>query len=154
MLGWVCVTRHAQSTQNKFPCLCNISRKEWGMKLIFCLKINSKVFYKLIASLWVRIARLAWSTQNSKFTISLQYLKEKVKDEVDLLPADKHLRLLQIDTVILGVCGQACQNYTKLQVCYFFAMSSRYSHVNWKSTDKWSLMCFRSVLKVLHSNYL
>ena len=27
---WVCVTRHAQSTQNKkFAYLCNISRKEW-----------------------------------------------------------------------------------------------------------------------------
>ena len=48
-----------------------------------------------------------------KFAISLQYLKENVKDEVDFLPADKHQRLLQIDTIVLGVCGQACPNYPK-----------------------------------------
>ena len=51
-------------------------------------------------------ARHALSTQNNKFAISLQYLKEKVTDEVDFLHADKHERFLQIDTIILGVCGQ------------------------------------------------
>ena len=45
--------------------------------------------------------------------ISLQYLKENRKDEVDFLPADKLQRLLQIDTIIVGVCGQACPNYPK-----------------------------------------
>ena len=44
------------------------------------------------------------------FTIPLQYRKEYVKDEVDFLPADKHQRFLQSDTVILGVCGQTCAN--------------------------------------------
>ena len=29
------------------------------------------------------------NTQNNNFTMSLQYLKENVKDEVDFLPADK-----------------------------------------------------------------
>ena len=46
-------------------------------------------------------------------TKSLQYLcniAEKLKDEVDFLPADKPQRFLQSDTVILGVCGQACAN--------------------------------------------
>ena len=33
---WMCVTRHAQSTQNKkFAYLCNISSKAWRMKLFF-----------------------------------------------------------------------------------------------------------------------
>ena len=50
------------------------------------------------------LARHAQSTQSNKFTISLQYLKENVKDEVDFLPADKPQRLFQSDTVILGVC--------------------------------------------------
>ena len=36
-----------------------------------------------------------------------------MKDEVDFLPADKHQRCLQSDTVILDVCGQACPNYPK-----------------------------------------
>ena len=82
---WVNIARHAQSIQNKeFAFLCNISRKTWGMKLIFCLQINTKVFYKLVVSLWVCVARHAQSTQNNKFVISLQCLKEKVKDEFNL----------------------------------------------------------------------
>ena len=44
------------------------------------------------------------------FTISLQYRKENVKDEVDFSPADKRQRFLQGDTAILGVYGQACAN--------------------------------------------
>ena len=81
---WVCIVKHAQITQNKFAYLCNISRRTWGMKLIFCLEINIKVFHKLIVLCWVCISRHAQSTQNNKFAISLQYLKENVKDEVDL----------------------------------------------------------------------
>ena len=50
---WVIVTRHAQSTQNMFAYLCNISIKAWGMKLSFCLQINTKVFCKMVVSLWV-----------------------------------------------------------------------------------------------------
>ena len=35
------------------------------------------------------------------FSISLQYLKREVNDEVDFLHAGKHENLLQIDTMIL-----------------------------------------------------
>ena len=38
-------------------------------------------------------------------------------------PADKRQRFLQIDTITLGVLGQACPNSKKQQVCYFFAIS-------------------------------
>ena len=48
-----------------------------------------KIFFKLITSLWVCVARYPQSIENNKFTISLQYLKENVKDEVDFLSADK-----------------------------------------------------------------
>ena len=47
------------------------------------------------------MARHAQITQNNKFVISLQYLKKQVSGEVDFLQADKHERLLQIDTMIL-----------------------------------------------------
>ena len=57
--------------------------KHGGMKLIVCLQRNTKVSYKKIVSLLVDIAKHAQSTQNNKFAISLQYLKENVKDEVD-----------------------------------------------------------------------
>ena len=74
------------------------------MKLSFCLQINAKVFCKLIVSLWMCVAKHAQSTQNNKFAISLQYLKENMKDELDTLPGGKNQRFLQIDNMILGVC--------------------------------------------------
>ena len=47
--------------------------------------INMNVL-NLIVSLWVFVVRVAQSAQNNKFTISLQHLKENVKDEVYFLP--------------------------------------------------------------------
>ena len=72
-----------------------------------------KVFYKLIVSLSVFVARHTQSTQNNMFAISLHYLKEKVKGEVNFLPTDKHQRLLPIDTIILVVCDETYPNYPK-----------------------------------------
>ena len=75
---WVCIARHAQSTQNKkFAYLCNISRKTWGFDF-FCLQIN-KSFWQVdsISFIWVCWARHAERTQNNGFAISLQYLKGK-----------------------------------------------------------------------------
>ena len=76
---WVYVARHAQRTQNmKFMYLCNISRKTWRMQLIFCPQLNIKVFYKLIV--WVCVVRRVQSTQNNKFAMPFQYVKENVRD--------------------------------------------------------------------------
>ena len=58
------------------------------------------------------IARHAQNTQNSKFVISLQYLKKEVRDEVDFLHADKLITFLQVHTINLSGHGQACPNYT------------------------------------------
>ena len=58
--------------------------------MIFCMKISSiKDFYKLVVMLLLVIARHAQNTQNSKFVISLQYLKKEGKDESDFLHVDK-----------------------------------------------------------------
>ena len=77
------------------------------------LLVDTNVLYKLMVSLWLCLARQAQSTQNNKFAISLQYLMENVWDKVYFLFADKYQRFLQIETIILGVCGQACPNYPK-----------------------------------------
>ena len=37
--------------------------------------------------------------------MSLQYFKENMTDKVDFLPAYKHEKFLQIDTISLGVCS-------------------------------------------------
>ena len=135
---WVCIARQAQSTQNRFPYLSNICRKMQSMKLIFCLQISKNVFYKFMVSLCVWVARHAQKTQNNKFAISLDYLKENAKDEVDFLPADKCQSFLQIDTIILVVCGQSCPNYLSSN----FAISLQYlkkevsDEVDFLHTDK------------------
>ena len=41
------------------------------------MKISLKVFYKLIVSFLLVVARHVQSTQNSNFVISLRYLKKK-----------------------------------------------------------------------------
>ena len=47
------------------------------------------------------MSRHAQVIKNSKFVISLQYLKEGVSDEADFLYADKHENLPRIDTMVL-----------------------------------------------------
>ena len=70
------------------------------MKFIFDMQIKVKVFYKLIVSLRAYVASHAQITQNNKFAISLQYLKENVKDKVDSLLADKRLKVSSNYTII------------------------------------------------------
>ena len=42
------------------------------------------------------MVKYSQSLQNSKFAMSLQYLKKEVKDEVDFLHADKHESFIKI----------------------------------------------------------
>ena len=73
----------SQSTKNrKFAYLCNSYRKTWGMKLLSCLQINTKVFYVVASIILGFLSSLAQSTQNNKFVLSLQYLKKNEKNEV------------------------------------------------------------------------
>ena len=62
------------------------------------MKISSKWYYHFRCK--VCGARHVQISQNKKVAISLQYVKKEVSDVVDFLQADKHERLLQIDTKI------------------------------------------------------
>ena len=90
---------------------CNILRKKWMMKFVFCMQINIEVFYKVILSFWMSVTRHVQSTQIS--FISLQYLHKSMGDEVDFLPADKHKSFLQDDSITFSVPSQACPKYPK-----------------------------------------
>ena len=57
----------------------------------------------LVVSFLLVIAWRAQSTQNSKFVISLQYLKKEGSDEIDFLHADKHQAILQVDIPLILV---------------------------------------------------
>ena len=54
------------------------------------------------------MASHAQISQNSKFSISLQYLKKEMNDEVDFF--DKHESFLQIDAMILMGIAQHSQS--------------------------------------------
>ena len=60
------------------------------MKFIFGMQRNIEVFYRVMLSFWLCGARHGQTTQNNKLLISLQYLKENVKDEVDFLACRKN----------------------------------------------------------------
>ena len=64
-------------------------------------------------SFYACVARHAQISQNSKFAISLQYLKSEVSDEVDFLHAEKHKSFLQINTMIFDGDGQAFPMFLK-----------------------------------------
>ena len=63
-----------------------------------------KVFYKLMLSFFMGIARHAESTENSKYAVFLQCLKKGSGQEADLLHTDKHV---MINTIIFDGFGQA-----------------------------------------------
>ena len=62
------------------------------------------------------MARHTQSTQN-KYAVSLQYLKKELGSEVDVLHADKHQSLLQVDTNFFDVVSQACPNFADKLRC-------------------------------------
>ena len=59
------------------------------------LQINTMVLMGMV--------KYSQSSQNSKFSMSLQYLKKEVRDEVEFLDADKHQSFLQVDFSNLGI---------------------------------------------------
>ena len=51
----------------------------------------------------MEIVKYSQSSQNSKFTMSLQYIKKEVGDEVDFLHVDKYQCSLQVDFNTFGI---------------------------------------------------
>ena len=91
------------------------------MKSIFGMQININVFYKLIVSFWICVARHAQITQNKKLA-SLQYLQKNVGDEV-IFCQQTDTNVLYKLVVLLCVCvAQSTQNK---QVCNIFCNFSR-----------------------------
>ena len=64
-------------------------------------------------------------TQNNKFAISLQYLKEELSGEVGFLHAEKHESFLQIDNMIFDRDDQALPKFSRKQVCNVFTISQK-----------------------------
>ena len=98
---------------------CNISRRNWMMKCIFCMKIDIKVFYRLMLSFWVCATRYAQSTQK-KFAY-FSNISRKGWEMKFIFCLQIKTSFLQID-ITLGVFSQACSKYPKQQVYNIFAI--------------------------------
>ena len=75
---------------------------KWMMTSIFGMQININVFYKLIVSFWICVARHAQITQNKKLA-SLQYLQKNVGDEI-IFCQQTDTNVLYKLVVLLCVC--------------------------------------------------
>ena len=98
----VCATRHSQSTQHSLHIFAISSEKHGGEVDFFASKWAWK--FSTSCSISLGVSSQAWPKYPpKKFTLSLEYLKENVKDELELLPTDKGQRFLQIAVIILDV---------------------------------------------------
>ena len=91
---------------------CNISRKKGMMKCIFGVQINIKVFYKLILSFWVCVARLVQSIQNKKFAYLCNISRKTWAMKLPFCLQINKI-FLQVDSIFSGVQSQACPKYPK-----------------------------------------
>ena len=80
---WVCVTKHLQSTQNKFAISLQYLKKDVSDENDFLHADKHKGLLQIDTMILMEVVRHSQNSQNSKFSMSLQYLKKKVRDEVD-----------------------------------------------------------------------
>ena len=128
----------------------------------------NKVFYKMTLSFLLLVARYGQNTQNSKFEISLQFLKKEERDEVDFLHAENIKRSYRLMLLILvGIArdAQITQNnkfakylwYLKKEVRdeveFLYRWASRFS-INWCYHFWWAWPGMYKVFKILSMQYL
>ena len=82
----VCVTRHAQSTQNnQFAISLQYLKKDVSDELDFLHAYKHKGLLQIDTMTLMEICRHYQKSQNNEFSMSLQYFKKEVRDEVDFL---------------------------------------------------------------------
>ena len=70
------------------------------MKLVFLNADKHKSFENFLqidTMILIGMIKHSQSSQNSKFAMSLQYIKKEVRNMVDFLLADKHQSSVQVD---------------------------------------------------------
>ena len=80
LLFWVCLTKHAQSTQNnKFAISLQYLKKDVCDEVDFLHADKHKGLLQIDTVILMEIVRYSQNPQNSKFSMSLQYLKKKLE---------------------------------------------------------------------------
>ena len=83
---WVCVTRHAQSTQNnQFAISLQYLKKDVSDELDFLHADKHKGLLQIDTMTLMEICRHYQKSQNNEFSMHLQYFKKEFRDEVDFL---------------------------------------------------------------------
>ena len=83
---WVCVTRHAQSTQNnQFAISLQYLKKDVSDELDFLHADKHKSLLQIDTMTLMEICRHYQKSQNNEFSMHLQYFKKEFRDEVDFL---------------------------------------------------------------------
>ena len=98
--------------------LCNILRKNWVMKLIFCMKVSMKACYKLIAWEWSKIAKVP-KIASLQYLYSISKKKLKLKLIFCMQSFQVYFNTLSIkvsckvDIIIINGHGQVFSNHSK-----------------------------------------
>ena len=77
--------------------LCNILRIKRNDEVDFLHVGKHENLLQIDAMILMEMVKYFQSSQNRKFTMSVQYLKKEVRHDVDFLDADKHQSGLQVD---------------------------------------------------------
>ena len=80
---FICVTRHAQNTQNKkFDISLQYLKREVNDKVDFLHAGKHENLLRIDTMILMEIVKHLQSSQNSKFTMSAQYLKKEDRDKL------------------------------------------------------------------------
>ena len=77
--------------------LCSILRKDWMMKLMFCMQVSMEPYYKLILWFWWRWSSIPKVTKIASSKCLYNISIKKLEMKFDFLHADKHQSGLQVD---------------------------------------------------------
>ena len=112
--------------------LCNILRKNWARKLIYCMPISMKALYmKAFTMISMGMIKHSQSFQNSKFAMPLRYLKKNL--EINLIFC-KQITIKVSDKLISAL------------------LASKFS-TRWYYHYRWTWWCILKALKVTSLQY-
>ena len=84
---------------------CNILRKKWVIKLVFCIQININVFYKLILPFLVYVVMHIQITNQIAEFLEMQHRKKILIDCFDFLDVEIPSSRTSKNFPVLGECA-------------------------------------------------
>ena len=114
---WVCVTRHAQSTQNnQFAIFLHYLKRDVSDELDFLHADKYKGLLQINTMTLMEIVRHSQNSQNNKFSMSLKYFKKEVRDEVDFLHKLQSFLQFDFNTLAIKVSYKVILSFDALKL--------------------------------------